>query len=74
MISQRKPSYKWVILIVCFFMEWICLGFCSSNAGMYLTAVTKALGFERSLYTLNTSFRHLASILLSLYFGRLVKK
>ena len=55
-------------------MEFICLGFCSSNAGMYLTAVTKALGFERSLYTLNTSFRHLATILLSLYFGRLVKK
>lgn len=74
MLTTKKSSYKWVILVVCFFMEFICLGFCSSNAGMYLTAVTQALGFERSLYTLNTSFRHLATILLSLCFGTMVKK
>ena len=55
-------------------MEFICLGFCSSNAGLYLKAVTGALGFERSLYTLNTSFRHIASILLSFAFGGLVQK
>ena len=70
----KKPKYKWVILVVCFMMEFICLGFCSSNAGMYLTAITSALGFERSLYSLNTSFRYIVSILLSLWFGALVKK
>lgn len=70
----NKPKYKWVILVVCFMMEFVCLGFCSSNAGMYLTAITSALGFERSLFSLNTSFRYIVSILLSLWFGALVKK
>jgi len=70
----NKPWYKWVILVVCFMMEFICLGFCSSNAGLYLTAITSALGFERSLFSLNTSFRYIVSILLSLCFGSLVQK
>ena len=74
MLNKKKFNYKWVILVVCFMMEFICLGFCSSNFGMYLTAVTEALGFERSLYSLNQSFRHIVSVLLSLCFGSLVHK
>lgn len=70
----RKSNYKWVILCVCFMMEFICLGFASSNAGMYLTATTEALGFERSLYSLNTSFRQAVSIVVSLFFGALLSK
>ena len=71
---QKKFEYKWVILCVCFMMEFLCLGFCSSNAGMYLTAITEALGFERSLYSLNTSLRHVTTIIISLFFGTLVHK
>lgn len=73
-MRKGKLHYKWVILCVCFMMEFICLGFCSSNTGMYLTAITEALGFERSLYSLTTSFRHIVSIGLSLFFGALVNK
>ena len=71
---NKKFEYKWVILCVCFMMEFICLGFCSSNAGMYLTEITETLGFERSLYSLTTSFRHIVSIIISLFFGALVHK
>ena len=71
---KKRIEYKWIILAVCFMMEFICLGFCSSNAGMYLTAITETLGFERSLYSLTTSFRHIVSIALSLFFGTLVHK
>ena len=71
---KKKLEYKWVILAVCFMMEFLCLGFCSSNGGMYLTAITEALGFERSLYSLTTSFRHIVSIVISLFFGALVHK
>lgn len=74
MLTKKKLEYKWVILAICFMMEFICLGFCSSNAGMYLTAVADALGFKRTLYSLNTSFRYITSIVLSLFFGTLVQK
>lgn len=74
LLRNRKFDYKWVILCVCFMMEFICLGFASSNAGMYLTATTDALGFERSLYSLNTSFRQVVSIVVSLFFGSLLNK
>ena len=74
MLTKKRIEYKWVILVVCFMMEFICLGFCSSNAGMYLTAVTEALGFKRTLYSLNTSFRYITTIIFSLFFGTIVQK
>ena len=73
-LANKKFDYKWVILILCFLMEFICLGFCSSNAGLYLTAVTKALGFERSLFSVRNSIRHIVSSCVSLYFGVLINK
>ena len=42
-LQKTRLDYKWVILILCFFMEFICLGFCSSNVGLYTKAVTEAL-------------------------------
>lgn len=73
-LAKGKFSYKWVILVICFLMEFICLGFCSSNAGLYLTAVTKALGFERSLFSIRNSIRYIVSSTVSLYFGILINK
>lgn len=73
-LDKKKLNYKWVILIVCFFMEFICLGFCSSNAGLYLTAITKALDIERSLFSVRNSIRYVVSTCVSLYFGTLIHK
>ena len=41
---KNKPEYKWVILFTCCLMVLVCLGFCSSNKGLYLSAITEALG------------------------------
>ena len=73
MLSQkRKLDYKWVILGVCFLMVFVCLGFCSSNKALYLTAITKALGIKRSLFSINDTFRFAASAVINLFFGSLL--
>lgn len=73
-IQKRRLDYKWVILIVCFMMEFVCLGFCSSNPGLYTGAVTKALNIPRSLYTLGTSIRYFVQVIVGLFFGSLIQR
>jgi len=73
-IQKKKMDYKWVILAACIMMNFVCLGFCSSNKGMYLTAITDALGIKRSLFSINDSCRYVASALVNLFFGTLVAK
>jgi len=69
---SSHPSYKWVVIGACFLMILVCLGFCSSTQGLYLSAVTKALDLERSLYSVNDTLRYVASAVISLFFGALV--
>ena len=73
-LSQSRRDYKWVILIICFFMEFLCLGFCSSNTGLYTKAVTEALGIKRSLYSLTKSIRFIVQTVTALFFGTMVNR
>ena len=73
-LKKRKLDYKWVILVVCFFMEFLCLGFCSSNPGLYTKAVTEALNIKRSLFSLGSSIRYVAQVITALYFGAMIQK
>lgn len=73
-LKKTRLDYKWVVLVVCFFMEFLCLGFCSSNAGLYTKAVTEALEIKRSVYSLSTSIRYAVQVITALYFGTLVGK
>ena len=77
-MTLKKPTgkldYKWVILIVCFFMEFLCLGFCSSNAGLYLVPITEALDIPRSLYSLHGSVRYIVQVISALFFGSLTQR
>lgn len=73
-LNMKKWDYKWVILATCFLMEFICLGFCSSNVGLYTVAVTEALGIKRSLYSLTTSIRYITQVLTALSFGSLINR
>jgi MFS family permease len=50
------------------------LGFCSSNKGLYLSAITEALGIKRSLFSINDSIRYISSSLVNLAFGVLISK
>lgn len=73
-LNVKKLDYKWVILATCFLMEFICLGFCSSNVGLYTVAVTEALEIPRSLYSLTTSIRYITQVLTALSFGSMINR
>ncbi len=73
-IKTSRLDYKWVILVMCFLMEFICLGFCSSNAGLYTGKVTSALGIPRSLYSIGTSIRYVVQVIVALFFGPLIQR
>lgn len=72
--QNKKIEYKWIILVLCILMNFVCLGFCSSNKGMYLTAITEALNIPRSLFSINDSCRFIASAIVNLFFGALIAK
>ena len=74
MIRRKDLDYKWVILATCFLMEFLCLGFCSSNVGLYTKAVTEALHIKRSVYSLSHSIRYITQVVTALYFGTLVNR
>ena len=55
-------------------MGFVCLGFCSSNKSLYLGAITEALHIKRSLFSINDSFRYVATSVVNLFFGTLIVK
>lgn len=69
-----KPWYRWVIVAAMFVMVFVCLGFCSSNKGVYLSAITKALDIKRSLFSVNDSCRYITTAVVNLFFGALIAK
>lgn len=73
-LQKKRFDYKWVILGLSFLMVFVCLGFCSSNKGLYLGAITEALNIERSLFTINDSCRFIATAIINLFFGTLISK
>lgn len=72
--KNSRLDYKWVILVICFMMEFLCLGFCSSNVGLYTKAVTEALDIKRSVYSFGNSIRYIVQIVTALSFGALVQR
>ena len=65
---------KWWIVAASFLMVFTCLGFCSSTKGLYLAAITEALGIKRSLFSLNDSLRFITTAIINLFFGTLVNR
>lgn len=72
MKEKAKVDYKWFVLGACFLMVFVCLGFCSSNKGLYLTAITEAVGIPRGLFSFNDSSRYVATAVANLFFGLLL--
>ena len=73
-MKKSRLDYKWVILVVCFLMEFICLGFCSSNAGLFTVPITDALHIDRLTYSYWSSIRYIVQVFVALYFGTLVNR
>ena len=72
--EKKKGRLRWWIVGASFVMVFTCLGFCSSTKGLYLAAITEALGLERGLFSINDSIRFLTSAALNLFFGRLIAR
>lgn len=73
-LTKSRLDYKWVVLVVCFLMEFLCLGFCSSNVGLYTVPVTNALGIDRLAYSYWNSIRYGVQVFVALYFGALMNR
>ena len=73
-IKKAPLDYKWVVLAVCFLMEFICLGFCSSNVGLYTAPITSALNIDRAVYAVASSIRYAVQVLVALSFGALINR
>ena len=71
---RERLDYKWVIVAISFIMVFICLGFCTSNRGIYLSAITEAFDIKRSLFSINDSCRFVATAIINLFFGTLISK
>jgi len=71
---SEKPSYRWVIVAVCFLMVFVALGFCSSTKSLYLAAITNATGIRRGLFSISDSCRFLTTAVVNLFFGTLIKR
>jgi MFS family permease len=71
---KRKLDYQWVIIVTCFIMEFVALGFCSSNKSLYLSAITEALDIKRSLFSINDSIRYMTTAVINLFFGAMLHK
>ena len=72
--ESKKFDYKWVILILCFLMVFVCLGFCSSTKSLYLGVITKAMNIPRTQFAFNDSARFISSAIINLFFGTLIYK
>ncbi len=72
--KRHKFNYVWVIIGACFLMEFVCLGFGTSNSGIYMTGITDALHIKRSLFSITVSLRYLATTFINIFFGSLVRK
>lgn len=78
-MNQNKPSkqifsYSWVIIGISFLMIFANYGFCSSNRGLYLTAITEALDMKRSVFSISDTCRYAATSLVSIFFGSLLER
>lgn len=73
-LKKFRLDYKWVVLVVCFLMEFLCLGFCSSNVGLFTVPITDALHIDRLTYSYWSSIRYVVQVFVALYFGTLVNR
>ena len=73
-LGTRRLDYKWVIIAVCFLIEFVVLGFCSGTRGLFLAAVTDALDLKRSLFSVDDSLRFITQSIIYLFFGNLLRR
>ena len=71
---QKKLDYKWVIIVLCFLMVLISLGFANSTKSLFPDEIAKALGTERSLVSVGESLRYISTAIVNIFFGAMIVK
>ena len=71
---RSEARERWTNIVLCAMIFFFCFGFFSSNKSLYLKAITDALDMPRTAYSLATSFRFVATALISMFFGPLRQK
>lgn len=73
-IDKNKFEYKWVIVGLCFFMMFVCLGFASGIRNHFIVPITTYLNIERGVFAFNDTFRFISTSIVNLFFGFIVAK
>ena len=74
MFKKESKHYMWVIVVLCFLIEFVVLGFCSGSQKLFLGPITETLGIERSLFGFNHTCRYVFTAIMALFFGPLVSR
>ncbi len=72
--KKRSFYYGWVVFFLCFLMIFVVLGFGSSTKSTYLKAICDDLGFDRSVFSFNSTFQYIISAVLNFLFGTFIIK
>ena len=74
-MDEKRMQRRGVINVLLLFgVIFICLGFCSTNKGLFLTAICEAINVPRTAFSLSTSTRYLTTAAVNVFFGYLVIK
>jgi len=73
-LDKSLNRQKWINITLCFVMIFVCLGFCSANKSLYLSATCDALGVKRTIFSLSSSCRYITTSIVNVFFGALVAK
>lgn len=74
MLKKDSKYYMWVIVAICFLIEFLVLGFCGGSKKLFLGPITSALGLERSLFGFNDTCRYVCTAVMSVFFGPLISR
>lgn len=72
--KKFKFDYKWIIVVLCFLMVMVGLGFGSSTKSLFPDEISKELGIPRSLIVIGDSCRYISTAVVNVFFGALIAK
>ncbi len=74
-MSEKKSfNYKWVVVVLCFVMVMVSLGFTSSTKSLFPDEIAKDLEEPVSLVSIGESCRYIATAIINIFFGVLIAK